>query len=119
MMHLKSTVSLLLIYLFLVGPLSQPFARTLPAPHTVTADSNARGGGPMEDTGREPKGLRFRLSEGTEQTDRTAGARLAAATRLSESEPENVLKRLPPIKAEPTDEQVFALRERSLPAPRT
>jgi uncharacterized protein YfaS (alpha-2-macroglobulin family) len=73
----------------------------------------------MEDTGREPKGLRFRLSEGTEQTDRTASAPVAAATRLSESETENVLKRLPPIKAEATDEQDFALRERSLPAPRT
>ncbi|HVG32452.1 MAG TPA: alpha-2-macroglobulin family protein, partial [Pyrinomonadaceae bacterium] len=66
------------------------------------------------------KGLRFRLSEGTGQSDQpSAAASPVQATRLSENEVQNVLKRLPEIKATGADEQDFAFRERSLPAPRT
>lgn len=66
------------------------------------------------------KGLRFRLSEGSGQADQPAAAASPVqATRLSESEAQNVLKRLPEIKATDQDEQEFAFRERSLPAPRT
>ncbi|HVF48452.1 MAG TPA: alpha-2-macroglobulin family protein [Pyrinomonadaceae bacterium] len=69
--------------------------------------------------GKEPEGLRFRLSEGAEQPEARETTTPAPAVRLSESETENVLKRLPPLKPEAGDEQDFALRERSLPPPRT
>jgi hypothetical protein len=64
----------------------------------------------------DEKGLQFRLSNGVE---RPAPKKNATASELSQSETENVLKRLPPIKIDPTDAQEFALREGPLPAPRT
>ena len=67
----------------------------------------------------ENKGLRFRLSQGAEQSESATASNVATASPLSDSETQNVLKRLPPIKAEATDEQDFALREKSLPPPRT
>jgi hypothetical protein len=73
----------------------------------------------MSNTVEELKGLRFRLSEGTEQPAQAQNAAVATAARLSASETEQVLKRLPPVKAEQTDTQEFALKDRSLPPPRT
>jgi len=68
----------------------------------------------------EETGLKFRLSEGADQAPPSQErARIAQTSRLSEAETQNVLRRLPPIKAEASDEQNFALRERSLPPPRT
>ncbi|MBV9211898.1 MAG: Ig-like domain-containing protein, partial [Acidobacteria bacterium] len=67
----------------------------------------------------EPKGLQFRLSEGAEQSTPQPANSPAPAAALSASETQNVLQRLPPVKAEETDEQDFALREKSLPPPRT
>jgi uncharacterized protein YfaS (alpha-2-macroglobulin family) len=65
------------------------------------------------------KGLRFRLSQGIDQPESRPASNLAPTTSLSENETENVLKRLPAIKIEASDEQEFALRDRSLPPPRT
>jgi uncharacterized protein YfaS (alpha-2-macroglobulin family) len=65
------------------------------------------------------KGLRFRLSEGVEKSEPPADNNAALATRLPESEAQQILERVPPIKSEDTDEQDFALRDRSLPPPRT
>jgi len=65
------------------------------------------------------KGLQFKLSEGAPIEQRDAPVAAAPATSLSDSETQNVLKRLQPIKNEPDDQQDFALRDRSLPAPRT
>src|SRR5205085_3490097 len=64
-------------------------------------------------------GLQFRLSEGVGQPERQDKVTQAPATHLSESEIQNVLKRLPPVKAEAGDDQEFAMRDRSLPPPRT
>jgi uncharacterized protein YfaS (alpha-2-macroglobulin family) len=72
-----------------------------------------------EATKSGPKGLRFRLSEGTEQPEQQATGGVTPSVKLSESETEQVLKRLPALQPEVGDEQDFALRERSLPAPRT
>ncbi|HEU4435807.1 MAG TPA: Ig-like domain-containing protein [Pyrinomonadaceae bacterium] len=44
---------------------------------------------------------------------------LATASDLRQSETENIIKRLPPMKADSGDAQSFALREGSLPPPRT
>src|SRR5262245_1798134 len=64
-------------------------------------------------------GLEFRLSHGVDQPEARPVSNLATATELSPSETENSLRRLPPIKPDPSDVQEFALREGSLPPPRT
>ena len=64
-------------------------------------------------------GLQFRLSEGAEAKDRQQALPVPPATVLSEAETAELLKRLPPLKTEADDEKPFALRERSLPVPRT
>ncbi|MBA3805336.1 MAG: Ig-like domain-containing protein, partial [Acidobacteria bacterium] len=121
MIHLKSFVSLLLIQLLLISPLASAHARSFPGvlvPDAV-ASTVAREESTSSASEETVKGLRFRLSEGAAAAEQQPEARVAPATRLSESEAENVLKRLPPVKAEALDEQDFALRERSLPPPRT
>jgi len=65
------------------------------------------------------KGLQLKLSEGTVAEDRPAPVAAAPAGKLSDEEAQAVLKRLRPIKSEPDDQQDFALRDRSLPPPRT
>ncbi|HYY58905.1 MAG TPA: Ig-like domain-containing protein, partial [Pyrinomonadaceae bacterium] len=121
MIHLKPIVSLLLVYLFLVGPLSQATgSRTLATGGDRNAGASiAEQDEPMSKADADRKGLRFRLSEGAEQPAPPADARVVPVSHLTESETQNVLKRLPPVKAEATDEQDFALRDRSLPPPRT
>jgi uncharacterized protein YfaS (alpha-2-macroglobulin family) len=111
MMRLKTFTCLLLIcatYLGAVVP-----RRTL-----LLAETGARQ--TDEDSMKDEKrGLQFRLSEGAEQSERPETGNVGQAAPLSESEAQNVLRRVPPIKSEATDEQDFALRERSLPPPRT
>ena len=63
-------------------------------------------------------GLQLRLSEGTPLAAKQPAASVAPAERLSDDAAQNVLRRLKPMTAEPRDEQDFALRDRSLPAPR-
>jgi uncharacterized protein YfaS (alpha-2-macroglobulin family) len=65
------------------------------------------------------KGLQLKLSEGAPAEDRPAPVAAAPASKLSDDEVQAVLKRLRPIKAEPDNQQDFALRDRSLPPPRT
>src|SRR5688572_9613344 len=64
-------------------------------------------------------GLQFRLSEGIESSARQQNVPQVVADRLSNDDTQNVLKRLQPIKADANDEQEFAMRDRSLPPPRT
>ena len=68
------------------------------------------------ETKDDEKGLQFRLSNGVE---RPAPKKSVTASELSQSETENVQKRLPPIKIDPSDAQEFALREGPSPPPRT
>ena len=63
-------------------------------------------------------GLTFRLSEGSEGPPPTARPP-ASSQPLSDEETRQVLDRLPPLTADPEDETDFALREASLPPPRT
>ncbi len=67
----------------------------------------------------ETKGLKFRLSEGAEETKREAPINKPQSSQLSDADTQNVLRRLPQIKVEASDEQNFARRENSLPPPRT
>lgn len=104
----RQFVSLLLIYCFAVNV----SART---PHTLTASSTMA----QENTSDEVEGLRFHLSEGTAQPEVRPATNLAPATTLSTVETEAILKRLPQIKSQTSDETEFALRLPSLAPPRT
>lgn len=64
-------------------------------------------------------GLKFRLSEGTEGADRREALPTPQTSPLSDDAVNNLLKRLPPIKTDPDDETGFAMRDRSLPPPKT
>ncbi|MEP6923172.1 MAG: DUF6049 family protein, partial [Pyrinomonadaceae bacterium] len=64
-------------------------------------------------------GLDFRLSEGSPEAEQREIQRQANAANLSEAETANLLKRLPPVKAEKDDSQDFAKREGTLKPPRT
>lgn len=64
-------------------------------------------------------GLQFRLSEGIESSGRQENVPQAVAAKLSDEDTQSILKRLQPIKLDANDEQEFAMRERSLPPPRT
>ena len=102
----RQFVSLLLIYCFVVA-----------ANPGVSAHNPSRM--VQEKTSDEDEGLRFHLSEGANQPEANPATRPAPSTPLSNAETEAVLKRLPPIKSETSDETDFALRARSLPPPRT
>src|SRR5215813_5172033 len=65
------------------------------------------------------QGLRFRLSEAPDQPEAKPASKVGAAATLSDPETEAILKRLPPIKTDSGDETDFALRDKSLPPPRT
>ncbi len=66
-------------------------------------------------------GLQFRLSEGKDESKPQTPSRMTAppSEAISDEAAQNLLKRLPPIKSDADDEKEFALRDRSLPAPRT
>ena len=72
----------------------------------------AEGGSIVEE------GLRFRLGEGSEEAGAPAKITRARAERLGEAETQAVLQRLPALVPEP-EERDFAIREGSLPPPRT
>ncbi|MDT5293300.1 MAG: alpha-2-macroglobulin, partial [Acidobacteriota bacterium] len=130
-MRLKNISALVLLLQLILGPFSHLAARPSANGMNNTdgnlyeaEDETGAGGGAVEsatenESATEKKGLRFRLSEGAEQAERTEPRAAAApAVKLSEAETARVLQRLPEMKAEPDDAQEFALRERSLPAPR-
>ena len=62
--------------------------------------------------------MRFRLTPGS-ATSQGDAAKKAATTPLSPGELEAMLKALPPLQGDGKDAKAFALRERSLPPPRT
>ena len=63
-------------------------------------------------------GLEFRLSEGTEPGESPALVARPPAERLPDADARRVLDRLPPLASEPREEP-FAIRDGSLPPPRT
>ncbi|MDX6694815.1 MAG: alpha-2-macroglobulin [Blastocatellia bacterium] len=114
MMRLKKKISLLVLFSLFCGLL--PFERQM---MTVRAQTELVTRARDEAAKAEPKGLRFRLSQGAEQPEQRETGSITPATKLSESETQRVLARLPALNMESGDEQDFAMRERSLPAPRT
>lgn len=97
---------------------------SLVGPSPAVANANARllannSKNDDQDTAKAETGLRFRLSPGVDQPEARPASKLAITTELSQPETENILKRLPPMQADPNGAQEFALREQSLPPPRT
>ncbi|HKC65606.1 MAG TPA: Ig-like domain-containing protein, partial [Pyrinomonadaceae bacterium] len=116
MKHLRLTLSLSLILFTFLG--SIPKVNATPTSKASVNESDVDEGDAQSGDAVK-NGLQFRLSEGAGQPERKDNVNLAPATRLSDSEVQNVLKRLPPVKAESGDDQEFAMRDRSLPPPRT
>jgi uncharacterized protein YfaS (alpha-2-macroglobulin family) len=116
-MRLKKITALFIILQLTLGSIAPFSPKTYATDMRDNADrADGAGDAPDQTT---PKGLRFHLSEGAEQSEKAAARpAVAPATRLSESETARVLARLPPLKEEAGDEQEFALREKSLPPPR-
>jgi alpha-2-macroglobulin len=65
------------------------------------------------------KGLTFRLSESPDQPEAKPAPSVAAMSYLPENELAGLLNRLPALPSVPTDAEDFAVRENSLPPPRT
>ena len=90
-------------------------------PFAIKSDASGQARRPIVRASGENAGLVFRLSEARDEAQQQAQPRIARppAEPLSDEAVQNLLKRLPPIKVEGDDEKDFALRDRSLPAPRT
>ena len=117
-MRLKNTPAFILLFQLLLNPFA-PLAARAAASATNEAGVEAYGQAEGPGGADERTGLRFRLSEGAEAAERPGERPPAAkAEKLSEAESARVLARLPELKAEGGDAREFALRERSLPAPR-
>jgi hypothetical protein len=70
------------------------------------------------DTETEPKGLQFRLREGSPSTDKRESPTPVPTTKLSASEAETILRRLPDLPVNNEDKTDFKLRPDSLPPPK-
>jgi alpha-2-macroglobulin len=89
-------------------------------PFVIQSGASGQQGRPFQPrVGGKEMGLKFRLSEGKEATKQQPQVSVPAVEPLSDEAAQNLLKRLPPIKTESGDEKEFALRDRSLPPPRT
>src|ERR1041385_7517448 len=106
MMPVRSLISSVLMFSMLATLFHGPLWRV-----------SARNRNP--DAADDETGLQFRLSDGAGRREASPATKTVAASELSQSETENVLKRLPPMKIDPSSVQEFALREGSLPPPRT
>lgn len=86
-----------------------PFAPSVKAQQTSMTNN----------TQKPENGLQFRLSEGTAGAEKREAGKPADAKTLAENDSQNLLKRLPEIKKDADDAKDFAVREGSLPAPKT
>lgn len=93
------------------------FAPLLHGPQVVRASSVHV---PATATADEESGLQFRLSHGIEQPEAIPATKLAAASELSQTEIQEIVKRLPPMTVDLNSGiKEFSMRERSIPPPRT
>lgn len=63
-------------------------------------------------------GLGFRLSNADDEADRPRARTTSPSTPLAAADAKKMAARLPPLKAEPDDAKDFAMRAKSIPAPR-
>src|SRR5437763_938952 len=112
MRRYKALISFILVVAIYAGTLA-PFG--LPTTPEVNAQ---KVGGKTRQTNMNltpGSGLKFRLSEGAEGAEQRTTTPPTKGDALSESETSNLLKRLPPVKAELDDQTDFAKRQGSLP----
>jgi uncharacterized protein YfaS (alpha-2-macroglobulin family) len=109
----RAGISLFLILTIYLGALA-PLGPAVYAQKVATVPG-ANNNKKMSDV----KGLEFRLSEGTEGAETRTVTPPAKTDPLSGGDAESLLKRIPPVKIEGDDQKDFAVRERSLPAPKT
>ncbi|MFN0087176.1 MAG: Ig-like domain-containing protein, partial [Blastocatellia bacterium] len=96
------------------------FFAALIAPFLMQSGASGQRRGMMIAGDAQPSGLVFRLSEGAAESATPAPAIAAPrAEGISDEAAASLLRRLPPIRTEGEDEKEFALRDRSLPPPRT
>ena len=80
----------------------------------------AKVSSPDEKPVEKPKvGFNFSLTQGDAPKSSTTRNKAVEGTPLSDKEGERLLNRMPDIKSEQSDVKSFAIRERSLPPPRT
>ena len=118
MIRLRHHISLLLLICLVtanVAPFGAPVLAKTKLAHGREDSSSAKD----RELKNQSQGLRFRLSQAADQPEAVATPNITATEPLSESETANILSRLPPMKADASDEQEFKVRERSLPPPRT
>lgn len=98
--------------------LSQFFWAFLPLvdPNDVIGQTRRR---PRPQVNNMNNGLQIKLSEGSPASGKAETVPTAPASQLTDADLQTVIARLQPVKADPSDEKDFALRDRSLPPPRT
>ncbi|HEY0348352.1 MAG TPA: Ig-like domain-containing protein [Pyrinomonadaceae bacterium] len=129
-------VSLLLVHCFVLACAAPSTAAGRSSSHEVRAEETLTTGildrtynffstffssraNSSDDKSDQEAGLKFRLSEAPEQPEARATNKIAQASVLSDAETQAILNRLPLIKPDTRDEVDFALRDKSLPPPRT
>jgi len=129
-------VSLLLIYCFVLAGATQQSATVRSSSQPATAEETRTNGildqtynffstllssqaNSNDDKSDEEAGLKFRLSEAPEQPEAKATNKVAQTSVLSDAETQAILNRLPLIKPDANEKLDFALRDKSLPPPRT
>ena len=110
MRRFNALISFVLLFSIYIGALPPVYAQRIAVPRRVPNQTNMN---------QKTEGLKFRLSEGAEGAETRTTTPPTAGETLSASDTENVLKRLPPVKAEKDDQTDFAKRAGSLPAPKT
>src|SRR5262249_28017537 len=110
-----------LINRFNVRPIPLILLFVLLLPFAIQSGASGQGRRNIRIPDGEKNGLKFRLSEGKDESKQSERPQIAAppAEPISDEAANNLLKRLPPIKSEPDDTKEFAMRDRSLPVPRT
>lgn len=112
MRRFKALISSILLFSIYLSALPPIYAQRTVLPTRRMPNQTAMNQTPQE-------GLKFRLSEGVEGAENRTVTPPTAGDALSASETENILKRLPPVKIEKDDQQDFAKRAGTLPAPKT
>ena len=97
-----------LICLFLIYAIFPQFlVRTVSAQTTPTPPEEPK------------KGLQLRLREGVGKASKSETIEVVNAAKLSAAEADAILRRLPPMDVKSADKKDFAMREKSLPPPKT
>ncbi len=90
------------------------------APFAIQSGASGQGRRiPVRNNTNEAQGMQFRLSEGKEESTQSARVATPSAESLPDAATQALLNRLPALKTDGEDQKEFALRDRSLPVPRT